>query len=151
MIVGIHHIAIGVDNIDKAIEFYTQALGFELADEATLKDNPLVDKAIGLPGVNARMAMLKAPNAFIELWQYTQPQPEDLRSRPCDLGYPHFALQVRDIQSEYDRLAAAGMTFVGEVVKFGDAAAAIYGRDPFGNVIELYEIHDPDTPQLSST
>jgi glyoxylase I family protein len=44
-------------------------------------------------------------------------------------------------------MRAAGMEFVGEPVDFG-TASAIYGRDPFGNVIEIYEIRDPDLPQL---
>ena len=91
---------------------------------------------------------LKGPNAFLELWQYTNPEPKDLRSRPCDYGYPHFALQVDDIQVEYDRLKTHGMEFVGEVVHFGDTSSAIYGRDPCGNVIELYEIKTPDIAQL---
>jgi glyoxylase I family protein len=95
------------------------------------------------------MAMLKAANAFVELWEYSSPAPEDRRSRPCDLGYPHIALQVEDIQAEYDRLEKHGMTFVGDVAHFGDAASAIYGHDPFGNIIELYQINTADTPQLA--
>lgn len=39
------------------------------------------------------------------------------------------------------------MTFVGEPVDFG-SSSAIYGKDPFGNVIELYEIRSPDIAQL---
>ena len=93
------------------------------------------------------MAMLKMPNAYLELWQYTNPAPEDRRQRPCDLGYAHFALQVDGLEQEYARLGAAGMEFVGPPVDFG-RASAIYGRDPFGNVIELYEIRDARIAQL---
>ena len=39
------------------------------------------------------------------------------------------------------------MQFVGPPVEFG-TSAAVYGRDPFGNVIEIYEIRDPDIAQL---
>jgi glyoxylase I family protein len=149
VIVGIHHVAIGVQDFDKALEFYRDLLGFEIVQTSTFaRDNPLADRAIGLPEVAARMAMLKAPNAFIELWQYTHPVPEDRRGRPCDYGYVHFALQVDDIESEYRRLKAGGMTFVDEPVDFGPASA-IYGRDPFGNVIELYEIREDRIAQLS--
>jgi glyoxylase I family protein len=59
----------------------------------------------------------------------------------------HFALQVDGIDAEYARLKAGGMTFVGDPVDFG-VASAIYGRDPFGNVIELYEIRDERIAQL---
>ena len=37
--------------------------------------------------------------------------------------------------------------FACEVVDFG-SSSAIYGSDPFGNVIELYEIRDERTAQL---
>ena len=148
MIVGIHHIAIGVSDFEKGLTFYRDALGFEVVQEGQFDDVPLVNNAIGLEAAKARMAMLKGSNAFIELWEYTHPEPKDLRSRPCDYGYPHFALQVDDIQSEYDRLKEFGMEFVGEVVHFDETSSAIYGRDPCGNIIELYEIKTDEIAQL---
>ena len=85
MIVGIHHIAIGVPDFDKGLSFYRDLLGFEVVQESTFdRDNPMADRAIGLPKVAARMAMLKAANAFIELWQYTNPPSDDRRGRPCE-------------------------------------------------------------------
>lgn len=148
MIVGIHHVALGVSDFDLALRFYTEALGFDVVQEGEFDRVEDVDRAVGLKDVKAKMAMLKGPNAYLELWQYTRPEPQDLRSRPCDYGYPHFALQVDDIQAEYDRLKAHGMEFVGEVVHFGETSSAIYGRDPCGNIIELYEIRSPDIAQL---
>ena len=149
MIVGLHHIAIGVSDFDKALKFYTEGLGFEVVQRSDFDNVAAANQAIGLDDVKAKMAMLRAANAFIELWQYSNPPPEDLRSRPCDYGYPHLALQVDDIQMEYDRLKTHGMVFVGEVVHFGDSASAIYGRDPCGNVIELYEIKVGEIAQLA--
>ncbi|MFK8050817.1 MAG: VOC family protein [Halioglobus sp.] len=149
MIVGLHHVAIGVNDFDKALKFYTEALGFEVVQRSDFDNDPMANRAIGLDAVKAKMAMLKTPNAFVELWQYNNPEPQDLRSRPCDYGYPHIALQVDDIQAEYDRLSDLGMEFVGEVVHFGEDASAIYGRDPSGNVIELYEIKTAEIAQLS--
>jgi catechol 2,3-dioxygenase-like lactoylglutathione lyase family enzyme len=148
VIVGVHHVAIGVSDFSKALKFYTEGLGFEVVQESQFDKRDMVDRAVGLKDAKAQMAMLKAPNAYIELWQYTNPAPKDLRSRPCDYGYPHFALQVDDIQAEYDRLKGHGMTFVGEVVHFGETSSAIYGRDPCGNIIELYEIKTPELAQL---
>lgn len=151
MIVGIHHVAIGVPDFEAGLRFYTQVLGFQIVEETSFSGpNPAVEAAIGLPEPSARMAMLRGGNAHIELWQYQQPQPEDRRSRPCDYGYPHIALEVTDIQQEHARLSAAGMSFVGPPVEFGDSAA-VYGSDPFGNVIEIYEIRNPDRPQLANT
>ena len=114
MIVGLHHVALGVPDFERGLAFYRDVLGFEVVEEAEFKrDNPDADRAIGLREVAAKMAMLKMPNAYLELWQYTNPAPEDRRQRPCDLGYPHFALQVDGLEQEYARLVAAGMEFVG--------------------------------------
>ena len=148
MIVGIHHVAIGVSDLDAAIAFYTEGFGMRVVQRSEFDRRENVDRAIGLKDAKARMAMLETSNAFIELWEYQNPAPRDLRSLPSDLGYPHFAWQVDDIQAEYDRLGNLGMKFVGEVVHFGEASSAIYGRDPFGNIIELYEIHAATMAQL---
>ncbi|MEZ5597381.1 MAG: VOC family protein [Pseudomonadales bacterium] len=149
MIVGIHHVAIGVPDLDRALAFYSGVLGFEAVQRSEWDgDSPLADRAVGLTRTSARMAMLKAPNAFLEVWEYRVPQPRDLRSRPCDHGFPHFCLQVRDIEAEYARLSAAGMEFVADApVNFG-TSSAVYGKDPFGNIIEIYEIRDPAIAQL---
>lgn len=148
MIVGLHHVALGVPDFERGLAFYRDVLGFEVVERAEFdRNHPKADQAIGLREVAAKMAMLKLPNAYLELWQYTNPVPDDRRQRPCDYGYPHFALQVDDLEREYARLSAAGMEFVGPPVDFG-TASAIYGRDPFGNVIELYEIRDARIAQL---
>lgn len=148
MIVGIHHVAIGVSDFDTALQFYTEALGFEIVERSDINNVTKANQAIGLDAVAAKRAMLKTSNAFIELWQYSNPAPKDLRARACDYGYPHLALQVDDIQQEYDRLKTHGMEFVGEVVQF-EHTACIYGRDPCGNILELYEIRAKDIAQLA--
>jgi glyoxylase I family protein len=151
MIVGIHHIAIGVPDLEQGLVFYRDALGFEQVERSSFSGKiPQVEAAIGIKEPNAHMAMLRGGNAYIELWQYEAPVPRDKTANPPDLGYPHFALEVKDIKSEHSRLTAAGMTFVGDPVDFGESAA-IYGRDPFGNVIELYEIRSPDRARLDNT
>ena len=148
MIVGIHHVAIGVSDLDAAISFYTEAFGMQVVQRSEFDRRANVDQAIGLKDAKAKMAMLETKNAFVELWEYHNPEPRDMRSKPSDLGYPHFAWQVDDIHEEYDRLIGLGMTFVAGIVHFGEASSAIYGSDPFGNIIELYEIKADEMAQL---
>lgn len=151
MIVGIHHVAIGVPDFEAGMAFYCDVLGFEAVQQTSFEgENPAVEAAIGIKQPAAKMAMLRGGNAHIELWQYTQPQPKSLIADPPDYGYPHIALEVTDIEHEHARLQAAGMTFVGPPVDFGDSAA-VYGRDPFGNVIEIYEIRDASRPRIDNT
>lgn len=151
MIVGLHHVALVVTDLDEGIAFYSNHLGFELVDRFEWDgDNAVIDATIGLPGSSARGAMMKTSNAFVELWQYRAPQSQDRRAEPNDRGYSHIALQVQGIDEEHARLTAAGMTFVGPPVNFG-TSSAIYGRDPFGNVVELYEMRDASHPQLTGS
>ena len=148
MIVGLHHVALGVPDLDAGISFYTEHFEFELVNRFEWnRDNAIIHSAIGLPGSVARGAMLKTSNAFVELWQYEEPAPVERVANPNDRGYVHICLQVRDIAAEHERLTAAGMTFVGPPVDFG-MSSAIYGRDPFGNVVELYELREKDQAQL---
>ncbi len=149
MILGIHHIAIGVPNLKAGLEFYENAFGFEVLSIGELSEDEAADRCIGLKNCKAEVAMLKAPNAFLELWSYQNPPPKNMVQEPCDHGYPHFALQVSDLETDYDRLKKAGMQFSNEPQSFG-TSSAIYGKDPFGNVIELYEIRDKSTPQLEN-
>ncbi len=141
MIVGLHHVAISVSDIVKATRFYCDVLGFEEAFESTWDNKVDNDRVIGIDGTAATVKMVRAKNAYLELWQYASPTPapKDPTYSPADHGLSHLCLQVTNIQAEYDRLSARGMTFHGPPVQLG-SSSAIYGRDPFGNIIELYEV-----------
>ena len=139
MIRGIHHVAVGVADLDAGIEFYVGALGCELLSRSSLDGTrSAVDHVIGIDGVQADVAMLRFGDAHIELWTYRSPAIVDRVSPANGLGYPHIGLSVSDIDAEHARLSAAGVVFVGPPVDVG-SARAVYGTDPFGNLIELYE------------
>ena len=139
MIHGLHHVAIGVTDIQAAIDFYLPAFGCELVYQSDFEgDRADADAVIGIDKVAATVAMLELGDVRLELWEYRTPAPEDRRSPANGLGYPHIAISVSDIDTEVDRLGALGMTFVGPPVDMGHQKA-VYGRDPFGNIIELYE------------
>ncbi len=144
MIVGLHHVGLSVPDLEEAKTFYKDVLGFtEVFDNSWDGDRPEADQAIGLEKTSAKMQMLRAGNACIELWEYSNPFPasKDPNYSPANHGWAHIALQVTDIFYEYERLTKAGMTFhQPPVTNVGEGrSAAIYGRDPFGNIVELYE------------
>lgn len=88
--------------------------------------------------------MLRLGNAMVELFEYRSPRPAtgDPERPVCDHGITHLCLDVTDIESEYQRLCAAGMRFNSPPQDLG-AVLSTYGRDPDGNVIELQEVVDP--------
>ena len=92
--------------------------------------------------------MLKAGNAMVEIFEYDSPTPKkgDRRRPVCDHGITHICLDVKDVDAEYERLKAAGMTFHCPPQDLGPIVRTTYGRDPDGNVIELQEIMQTDMP-----
>ena len=78
MITGIHHVAISVPDLDKAVEFYHGTLGFKkIFANSWNGDREEADQVIGLDCTSAKVQMLKAGNAYLELWEYIEPKPEE--------------------------------------------------------------------------
>lgn len=141
MIVGVHHIAISVPDVNAAADFYIDVLGFEeVFDVDWASGNDQFDRIIGLDRTACKIRMLRTANIYFEIWEYENPAPEPLDHNysPANHGIAHFCLQVDDIDAEYERLRAAGMKFVNPP-QHADAGAAVYGRDPFGHIIEIYQ------------
>lgn len=152
MIRGIHHVAIATPDLDRLTAFYADALGFEVVMATAWRDRELIDRMVGLRGSAARQTMLKAGNAFLELFEYESPvgRAAPAERSPADHGYTHFCIDVLDIDAECERLAGLGMTFHAlppTVDELGHARLrAIYARDPDGNIVELQEVLDPSMP-----
>ena len=139
MIRGIHHPSITTQDLNRLVSFYCNVIGFNLVSEFGWEDNDLIDEVVGLQHSATRGAMLRAGNCYLEIFEYSSPAScQQDRLRPCDRGYTHICLDIVDIQYEYRRLKAAGMTFNSEPVDFGKLWAA-YGRDPDGNIVEIQE------------
>jgi glyoxylase I family protein len=150
MIRGIHHTAISTGNLDRALQFYCDLLGFEEVGTMVWEQgNQGADQITGLKASSGTLVMLKAGNAFIELFQYVTPDPKpgDPNRPVCDHGITHLCLDVVDVDEEYERLKAAGMTFHCPPQDLADGAVrTTYGRDPDGNVVELQELKVQGTP-----
>lgn len=145
MIRGVHHTAISTGDIERSLRFYRDLLGFETVFSFDWKaGNERLDRITDLKDSAGRVAMLKAGNACVELFQFETPRPKlGEAGRPvCDHGITHICLEVTDIDQEYARLKAAGMVFHCPPQDGGRGIRATYGRDPDGNVVELLEVID---------
>ena len=150
MIRGVHHVALSTPDLDRLTSFYCDNFQFEVVYRNEWRQNPVIDRLVGLEESAARTAMLSAGNTHIEIFEYSEPKGVEAgTARPvCDHGYTHFCLEVEDIEAEYERLLSGGMRFHCPPIATRDSGSflATYGRDPDGNVIELIEIRDPKSP-----
>jgi catechol 2,3-dioxygenase-like lactoylglutathione lyase family enzyme len=149
---GIHHLGISTPDLDRLTAFYRDVMGFDVVMQTQWRDREIIDRMVGLSGSAARQVMLRAGNAYIELFEYESPPPCPARDdrNPADHGYTHVCIDVVDIDAEYERLSENGMTFHAPpptVDELGHARLrAIYARDPDGNIVELQEVLDPAVP-----
>lgn len=143
MIHGIDHTALSVPDMERALDFYCKQLGFEVEMNAGWpKGAKPLDELVGLEDSAAKVAMIALGDTRIELFEYQNPvgAAQDPDRPVSDHGIVHICLRVSGIEEEVKRLSAAGARFHSDPVPLGKETC-IYGRDPFGNVLELIEKH----------
>lgn len=153
---GVHHIGVSVPDITVARKFYIDLLGAELISEVAWEPgNAMIDAIVGLEGSSARQFIARLGNTQIEAFEYSTPRsaPQDANKGVHNFGYTHFGLEVDDIMAVYNRMIDAGIRFhappdMSAITTDADGRkcgyAATYGRDFFGNVFEILEIHEND-------
>ena len=114
-----------VDDVDAAIAFYTQRLGF------AVELRPAPGFAIVSRG-NLRL-LLNPPTGP---GGAAQPMPDGRKPEPS--GWNRIQLQVDDLASEVEALRRAGAHFRNDIVT-GMGGKQILLDDPAGNPIELFE------------
>ncbi|OBC11940.1 hypothetical protein A5784_03715 [Mycobacterium sp. 852013-50091_SCH5140682] len=138
-----HHTGIVVSDLSASVSFYEE-LGFvaEADQPAELLGEVWVDGLVGLDGVAMRLIFMSLGGSRIELIQYLSPVGADSATLTTnDVGNPHIALAVDDVEREYRRLRERGVEFVSEPVSVSGGAfsglVVVYGKDPDGNLFEL--------------
>jgi catechol 2,3-dioxygenase-like lactoylglutathione lyase family enzyme len=112
-----------VDDVDKAVDFYTTHLGFTLLSSAA---PAFADVSRG----DLRL-LLSGPSSSAG-----RPMPDGRRPEPG--GWNRIEFVVDDIAAEVDRLRDAGLHFRNEIVT-GPGGQQIVFDDPSGNPIELFQ------------
>jgi len=126
--------SVPIDDYDKALDFYTDTLGF-----VKKRDIPLGDGARWLTVVSPEeqdgTELLLEPNA-------DYPAMKALKKALVKDGIPYTAFQVDDIQKEYARLLALGVEFSMEPTDMGMTTVAVFD-DTCGNLIQIYQVSAP--------
>ena len=76
---GFNHTGVIVTDLDRAIGFFRDLLGFEVLSRAP-RDPALIGRMTGLPQPEVEIAYLQGPGHRVELIRYAQRWPARLRS-----------------------------------------------------------------------
>lgn len=124
-VIGIGHVAFRISDLDQALDFYCNKLGFREAFRLE-KEGEYSPWIVYIQVV---------PGHYIEL--FPGAQGENI-SRP--LGYNHFCLLVDDLRATLAAFEARGLPIPGEPKMGVDNNWQYWIRDPDGNSIELMQI-----------
>ena len=128
----IDHLAIVVDDLEKALKFWRDGLGLE------------VSRVEDVPDQGAEVTFLTIGDQNLELVKPTDDESGMsgfLEKRGP--GMHHIALEVDDIQDSLDHLGAAGFRLINEVPVVGAGGrriAFIHPESTYGVLVELYEV-----------
>jgi catechol 2,3-dioxygenase-like lactoylglutathione lyase family enzyme len=114
-----------VDDLDAAIGFYRDDLGFEVV----MRPAP----TFAMLSRGDLRLLLSVPSGQ---GGGGQAMPDGRRPEPG--GWNRFQLEVADLRAEVERLRAAGARFRNEIVE-GMGGNQILLEDPAGNAIELFQ------------
>ena len=144
-IISTDHTGITVSNLERALAFWRDVLGFELSHTAHQKGE-MAQEITGVDGAEIKLAALKTPGGHkIELLEYLAPADRKRADiRPCDVGSVHVALLVYDLDNVLERIAASDWKAAGkpQTLTRGPNAGkrVVYVRDPDGTTIEFMEL-----------
>ena len=141
---SVSHTGITVSDLDEAVGFWTEVLGFEFLGSGEV-GGTLVENTTGVPGAHVRVAMVSKGGASIELAQFTAPEDrKTMRPRPCDVGSFHVAVEVDDIEAVAEACAGHGWDMPARIETYSEGSLAgtkvVYLFNDDGTVIELIQL-----------
>jgi lactoylglutathione lyase len=151
-VVGMGNFSHIVADIDRAIAFYRDGLGLDLAAPARpFEVIPAIQKAANVPGAQVRYVVLKVPGSTmgVELIEYKGIDRKPVSPRFQDPGAANLTVSVRDIDATLGRLKSAGarvITAAGVPVAIGGRSRNVFLQDLDGFVIELGQPNEPPAP-----
>lgn len=119
-------LSIFVNDQRKALAFYTETLGFVLKDDVPLGEFSWL--TVTAPDDVDGTQILLEPNDHPAVAPFTSAIVED--------GIPWASFGVDDVQAEYERLVAMGVTFTQAPMDAGPVTVAVFD-DSVGNLIQI--------------
>ena len=137
-VTALDHTSLAVTDIDRAVDFYGRAFGYEV----TWEDRGWTDLIQGYLGCDqgrADLVQMRSPISghtveFIAFYDL----PRDY-SGPTLPGSGHLCFRVSNVHDAVARARALGAEAVGQIVLYPRGGRGCYMRDPAGTVFELDE------------
>ncbi len=147
---SIAHIGIAVPDLQAAVEWYEEVLGFRLIGppgEVDLTDGShfarLCSDIFGSQCKRLKLAHLSTANGTaLELFEFVDPATEmpDDNFRYWRQGIFHFCVVDPDVPGLAQRIEAAGGKIRSDIWELfdGQPYQLVYCEDPFGTIVEIY-------------
>jgi catechol 2,3-dioxygenase-like lactoylglutathione lyase family enzyme len=142
MITQIRHTGLVVANLQSALHFWCDVLGFRVVKQME-ESGPHIDAIMGLKDVRVTTAKLAAPDErMIELLHFqTHPDRPVWNGTPYSTGFTHVAMTVADLEASCKKLESEGVVFSAPPQLSPDGAVKVtYGKGPEGVLLELVEV-----------
>jgi len=144
-ILATDHTGITVSNLERALAFWRDVLGFELSHTAH-QTGEMAREITGVEAAEIKLAVVKAPGGHkVELLEYLGPadRKRHVNLRPCDVGSVHVAFIIEDLDAILSVINASGWKAAGkpQTLQSGQNAGkrVVYVRDPDGTTIEFMQ------------
>lgn len=149
-VLRVGHVGICVSDLERALAFYCDLLGFRPLTEVTVAD-ALSAKLLRLPRVDQRTAFVERDGVRLALFAFREPAPLGAgRVRAMnETGMAALMLRVDDLDATLALLRAAGVRVLDDTLVAHPAYASklVFVTDPDGMLVELIEIPgDPYAP-----
>jgi catechol 2,3-dioxygenase-like lactoylglutathione lyase family enzyme len=140
-LIGIAHPVVITRDLDRALVFYRDLLGF-MPRPITTHDPQQIARLGGPPNIAAQAVILHAPDGSeLEIACFTKPSGDaESRAGWADAGIRSITFKVGDMAAMLDRLGTAGYGLVNEIVEFmvdGKRVDVAYVRGPDGVILTL--------------
>ena len=130
-----HHVGITVSDLDRAVEFYREAIGLDVVAEFSVGGDAFAT-GVGVDGARADFVHLDADGVRLELVSYDSTERPGERTRIDTAGATHVGLAVDDVASCYAALPDHVET-VSEPQTTDSGTTIFFVRDPEGNLVEV--------------
>ncbi len=144
MVKGLRHAGIVVSDLEGALSFWCDILGFSVARQM-LESGPFIDALLGLDNVQVTTSKLIGPDGnMVELLKFhSHPGEPGWTGTPSTTGLTHLAFTVEDLDTLTQRLAAKGFASLAPPLISADGAAKVaYVKGPEGLLLEFVEVLD---------